>query len=146
MVGRVRKGLQIIESLNDVAVGPDSIPFQKISIIKSGSTNSNGDFEEVEAAPVSRADAIARLKEQSASARSAVLEALEVGLCSGKRKAEMSSEAIGLVGQTNGPPDKQKRMVELKAAVMTKATAHKNKALDALLGDLSEIDSSDEEG
>lgn len=43
VVGRVRKGLQIIESLNDVAVGPDSIPFQKVSIIKSGSTNSNGE-------------------------------------------------------------------------------------------------------
>lgn len=109
-----------------------------------------GDFEEVESAPVTRADAIARLKEQSASARSAVLEALEVGLCSGKRKAELSSEASGLEGQSHladGPLNKQQRIVEGKAAVMTtKATAHKNKTLDALLGDLSEIDSSDEEG
>ena len=33
VVGRVRKGLEIVEALNDVAVGPDSIPFQKVSIV-----------------------------------------------------------------------------------------------------------------
>ena len=27
VVGRVRKGLEFIENLNDVAIGPDSVPF-----------------------------------------------------------------------------------------------------------------------
>jgi len=97
---------------------------------------------------VSRADAIARLKAQSVSARSAVLEALEVGLGTSKRKAEVLEDAAtaatscssgnGSV-QGSGPPKKV-----ATAAQATKATAHKTKALDALLGDLS--DSSDEEG
>ena len=74
VVGRVHLGKDVLEQLNDVAVGPDSVPFLKVGIVRCGPTNSKGDFENVEAGgPVTTADAIARLKQQSASARSAVL-------------------------------------------------------------------------
>jgi hypothetical protein len=74
VVGRVHKGLEVLEQLNDVAVGPDSIPFAKVVVYKSGSTNPNGDFEDLEASrPVTAADAMARLKEQSACARTSVV-------------------------------------------------------------------------
>ena len=151
MVGRVRKGLEIIEQLNDVVVGPDSIPFQKVTITKSGETNSNGDFEEVESVPMTREDAMARLKTESASARTAVLEALEVGLSSGanKRKAAPQEDAAGGPSSSGGagtsaPPAAKQLRGDGKAAAA--AATHKSKALDALLGSLSDDDDDDSSG
>lgn len=74
VVGRVHKGKEVLDLINDVVPAPDSSPFHRIAVTKCGATNARGDHEDLEqAGPVSKADAIAKLKEQSASARSAVL-------------------------------------------------------------------------
>lgn len=76
VVGRVFKGKEVIEMLNEVSTDADSMPYQKVTITNSGATNSRGDHEESEsvaAAPLTSKEAMARLKEESAIARSAVL-------------------------------------------------------------------------
>ncbi len=75
-MGRVHLGKEFLDKLNNLGVSPtDSTPYHKITVTRCGSTNSKGDFESAieSAGPVSKADAITRLKEESASARSAVL-------------------------------------------------------------------------
>ena len=76
MVGRVLKGKEVVEMLNEVSTSADSMPYQKIIITNCGATNSRGDHEESElasAAPLTSKEAMTRLKEESAMARSAVL-------------------------------------------------------------------------
>ncbi|GAX74083.1 hypothetical protein CEUSTIGMA_g1533.t1 [Chlamydomonas eustigma] len=156
VVGRVHKGLEVLQQLNDVAVGPDSIPFSKVLVSKSGSTNPNGDFEDLEGSrPVTAADAMARLKEQSASARTAVLEALEVGLSSSlnKRKSQEDASAAG-----RSSPDTAHQNPSLKQhgksadALTTKASERqasrisKSKALDSVLGVLSDEEDDSDDG
>jgi UPF0288 family protein (methanogenesis marker protein 3) len=40
VVGRVHKGLDILEKLNDAAVDPDDVPLQRITITNCGLTDS----------------------------------------------------------------------------------------------------------
>lgn len=40
VVGRVHKGLEILETLNEAAVDPDDLPLQRVTIIKCGLTDS----------------------------------------------------------------------------------------------------------
>jgi hypothetical protein len=98
---------------------------------------------------MSTADAIAHLKEQSASARTAVMEALEVGLGAGaKRKAaQQGGDDPGPSSSSGGitTTAKQSRTSATAAAASQKAAVHKSKALDALLGDLSDDSDEDED-
>lgn len=101
VVGRVWKGKDVIEMLNEVSSGPDSVPYNKITVTKTGATNSKGDFEGIEGSAdrptMTSKEARQKLKEESASARSAVLEALDVALGpkkGSKRKAEEPEQGV----------------------------------------------------
>eukprot|EP00955_Chlamydomonas_euryale_P044060 352800-Chlamydomonas_euryale.AAC.6 len=168
VVGRVHGSRTVIDALNSVAVGPDNAPYVKVAVSRTGPTNARGDHEELgeQSGPVTTADAVARLKQESATARSAVMEALQMGLgassagdttggsAGGKRKANDSAGPSGS-GQGQEAPTGKRAMPacgssEAKQASggpdARKAGAGKSKALDALLGNLSDDDSDTSEG
>ncbi|KAG1653704.1 hypothetical protein FOA52_007932 [Chlamydomonas sp. UWO 241] len=172
VVGRVHSGLEVLDALNDVECGPDSTPFpsSRVTIVRCGPTNARGAHEGLEGStgPVTTANAVARLKQESAGARSAVLEALQVGLAGAggsgggtKRKAEEGGGGggDGAAAGTSGACDDAagapagKRVAGgggdgggPRAPPKGSGGAAKSRMLDAVLGDLSNDDSDASEG
>lgn len=164
-------GKEVIDVLNEVEVGPDSVPFARVSIMRCGPTNARGDHEELDgggSGPMTTADAVARIKQESATARSAVLEALQMGMGSSsgggsggyvqgaaaagaKRKADDTAGPSGTGKQVASESDagaakKAARAAEKPTAGKPSEGASKSRALDAVLGDLSDDDSDSADG
>lgn len=90
VVGRVSKGLDVLELLGDVPCGPDDSPLMRLKIAKCGPTNAEGTHESLDESRAKETpeEAAARLKQQSADTRSAVMDALQEGMGHKRSAAE----------------------------------------------------------
>jgi hypothetical protein len=49
VVGRVHKGLEVLDVIADLRVDHEDLPLQKLVVTKSGATNAKGSHEELDA-------------------------------------------------------------------------------------------------
>ncbi|KAF6253324.1 hypothetical protein COO60DRAFT_1643255 [Scenedesmus sp. NREL 46B-D3] len=96
VVGLVRHGLDLLELLDDVPRTPDDTPLMRIQVVKCGNTNAQGSQDALDQALAKETPeaAAARLKQQSADTRNAVMEALQQGM-SHKRTANEAGIGAG---------------------------------------------------
>ncbi|KAK9901375.1 hypothetical protein WJX75_009164 [Coccomyxa subellipsoidea] len=87
VVGRVHRGLEILEKVNESAVDPDDLPLQRITITSCGLTDAQGTHESLDEAARREAqrketpqEAAVRLHAESKQARDSVRDALQTGL------------------------------------------------------------------
>ncbi|EIE20043.1 cyclophilin-like protein [Coccomyxa subellipsoidea C-169] len=95
VVGRVHRGLETLEKVNEAATDPDDIPLQRISITSCGLTDAQGTHESLEEAARREAErketpqqAAARLHAESRQARDSVRDALETGMQQRRKAGE----------------------------------------------------------
>jgi cyclophilin family peptidyl-prolyl cis-trans isomerase len=152
VVGRVTKGLDVLESFSSIALNPDDSPTDSIRITKCGATSHTGSHDALDDATRKETaeQTAARLQRESAKARSSVLAALEVGM---KRKANEEPGAAawqqeGAAGGAAAGAAAGTSAGAAAAAAGAKAGAAagagrnvKAKVLDSMLGGLSDDDS-----
>lgn len=166
VVGRVNKGLDVLELLADVPCGPDDSPLMRLKVAKCGPTNAEGTNEGLDEsiAKETPAEAAARLKQQSADTRNAVMEALQEGM-GHKRTAEAaglgpSSTAAAAAaagdgggggsadaaGSSKGAAASGQQAGSSKVAASNKRSKLLDSLLDELEGESSDEGDSDAEG
>ncbi|WIA22889.1 hypothetical protein OEZ86_009830 [Tetradesmus obliquus] len=160
VVGVVRQGLDLLDLLDDIPRSPDDTPLMAIKVVKCGNTNAPGSHESLDEALAKETPeaAAARLKQQSADTRSAVMEALqqgmshkrsatEAGLGAGSSAAAAaaaagagSSAAAGSSKAAAEPAAQQKEVTGTSQAMPAAAAAggpsKRSKVLDSLLDEL----------
>jgi cyclophilin family peptidyl-prolyl cis-trans isomerase len=153
VVGRVTKGLEVLEQISGIALMPDDSPADAIRIAKCGVTNHTGSHDALDdaAAKETKAQTAARLQKESARARNSVLAALEVGM---KRKAQGEAGPSGAQQGAAAAAGAAAEGAGAGAAAGAAAAAHKQGAaagagrnvkarvLDSMLGGLSDGDES----
>ncbi|BDA45262.1 probable peptidyl-prolyl cis-trans isomerase E [Coccomyxa sp. Obi] len=101
VVGRVHKGLEILEKINESAVDPDDLPLQRITITSCGLTDAQGTHESLEEAARREAqkketpqEAAVRLQAESKRARDSVKDALQSGLSHTRTGGERAGSSV----------------------------------------------------
>eukprot|EP00879_Flechtneria_rotunda_P021777 GHRR01022963.1.p1 GENE.GHRR01022963.1~~GHRR01022963.1.p1 ORF type:complete len:234 (+),score=116.99 GHRR01022963.1:457-1158(+) len=120
VVGRVHLGQHILELLDDVPRSPADTPLMHVKITNCGRTDASGRHEPLDEplAKESAEAAAARLKQESADTRSAVMEALQQGM-SNKRTAEEAG-----LGPSSSNPAAAAGTTATQAAATTEAGSY----------------------